>query len=168
MSERLWAMLILIFLIAYVFLCISGCQILQPRPQPLPKTHTEVLINTAMKTNWLVTISIIGCALAAAAFLNGNKMALPLLIGCLTCLGMSLAVIRYATLIALGSLLAGGGVFIYSVFLKDRALKEIIKGGQIFKSFGREKTIAQDFNLVQQDAQSKATQKLVKKVKAEL
>jgi hypothetical protein len=119
-----------------------------------------------------VTISIVGIALSVVAFVNGSKMAIPVFIGCCATLGVTLAVIKYSTLIAIASLVIAGGVFVYTVLMKNKALKELVTGGEKVKCLIEEQSAPlqdlmnrADFNAVHQNTQSKYTQALVKKIK---
>jgi len=171
MDDRHWAIIILAFLVLYVIVCISGCQQAYRKPEPeRPPTYFEIHI--VKHLNWMVLVSIVGVALGIAAMLNGAKYAVPLIVGCLGSLGLSIAVATYSKYIAIYAFIVAGVVFIYSVFLKDRALKEIVTGGENFKSkcllpAPTENYAAKEmFKRAHNNVQSKTTQQMVKKIKA--
>ena len=115
---------------------ISGCRIASPQPnnQMIPETQKEAFFQAVQKTNWLVTVSIVGIAISVFAFLNGNKGAMAAAVACFVCLSISLAVARYATVIAIGGTIISLGLSAYTIFVKNRALKEIVTDIQEFKN----------------------------------
>ena len=147
---------------------LAGCQSWAKRPDPIPKNHTQLLLRTVEKTNWMVTISILGIAACTFAFLNGNKWGLTGIVACIIILSMSLMVIRYATWLAIGGLIGAIALVVWSIFIKNRALQQIIQSVQDIK-FEKPNEINQHDYVEQQckHAQSKSTEKLVKKVKGD-
>lgn len=155
--------LVVVSLIIIVSSCmISGCTIASPQPkyEMIPETQKEVFFQAIQKTNWLVTVSIIGIAISVFAFLNGNKNAMTAAVACFVCLSMSLAVARYATIMAIGGTVISFGLSVYTVFVKNRALKEIVNGVQKFKEGEPVWSIKDYLN-----KQSKTTKEIVKKIK---
>lgn len=118
---------------------LSGCALIKPvtdfiigtTSNPVPELPEAALYS---KLNWLSIASIIGIAIAAAATVNGQiKLAMPIFAGCVAALGISLAVVKYASFLAIGSLVAAVCIFVYSILIKNRAIKELVVGGQELK-----------------------------------
>jgi hypothetical protein len=115
------------------------------------------------KLNWLSLLSVIGIAASVAATANGQiKLALPVFAGCAAALGVSLAVVKYGTFLAIGSLIAAVCIFAYSILVKNRAFKELVTGAQELK-----KNVP-DGSKVLFDKQSVSTRKWVNKIKDSL
>jgi hypothetical protein len=152
---------LLILLVLVAMLLTTGCHLLQPKVVYTPDTVETVIT----KTNWLVTVAIIGIALSVVAFINGSRFAIPAFVGCCVALGVTLAVIKYAAVIALGSMVLAGGVCVYTIFVKTRAIKELVAGGEIVKAWSHKPEDADNFDNLHRNQHSKATQQIVKKVK---
>ena len=166
------SILIYIILIMFVF-SLSGCSLL---PTSGGSTITTVptaaqqLFKAAKNSNWLVTLSILGIAAGAFAFLNGSKIGLPCIGASCISLFMALAVARFSTWMAVFGLIGSLASVGISVLVKNRAVKEIVAGSQIFKE-GTEHfdlDLSNIFNDCQKNAQTKSTQKLVQSVKSKL
>ena len=84
-------------------------------------------------------------------------------VACFVCLSMSLAVARYAIVMAVGGTVISFGLSIYTVFVKNRALKEVVTGVQKFK---KEMPVWSIKNYLKE--QSKTTKDLVKNIKGKL
>lgn len=185
--KQLLTKLILLFSFS-VGLFLYGCT--TPRdiksvPNPTPQ---QILIKTVQKTNWLATIGIVGMGLGIFAFFSGNtKFGIAGTIACFVILSVSLAVARYHEMLALYCIIAATigtiGMFMYTMFVKNKALKEIVKGVQGFKNAIRtdlqpdvqlttekkneiENTVSQ--LKVWLSDQSKTTKELVTKIKEKL
>ena len=146
---------------AIVLLFLVGCATPQPIIPDLDPTQT--LTKVVFQTNWIATVSIVGIAISAFTFLNGNKTGIAGMVACFVALTMTLAVARYAQWLAIGGLVGSVGLMVYSIFTKDRALKEVVQGGQKFKLC--EKGQKNLFNEAQAYVQNPQTTKLVKKIK---
>lgn len=158
-----FAILCLLLLIWGWLAILTGCAVLQKKPDAdVPDTPIEILYKTVYKTNWLVTLSIIGVAIATAAFVNGSKAALPIAMGSLAALGLTLATIRYAEWIALGSFVASILIFVATIIEKNIALKQLIVGIQRIKNLPVSKDAV---NKLLTDVQNKDTTALVLKIK---
>lgn len=120
-------------LIVLTAILICGCQIAQPRQGVIPQTQKELLFQSVQKTNWLVTVSIIGIGLSIFSFINGGKDAMAAAVACFVVLTMSLAVARFATVMAVVGTIISLGLSGYTIFIKNRAIKEIVKNVQGFK-----------------------------------
>jgi len=116
-------------------LMLSGCAVpVQVAEQPaIAETAAEALMIAVQKTNWLVTISILGIAASAVAMFNGNKNAIPIAVGCFVSLILALMVARFAFVLALSGLAVSVVLVGYTVYIKNRAMKEIVGGVQLFK-----------------------------------
>lgn len=177
MGEDLKDTLITMFGIIVVTFIILGITVLccscfhlhkpvKPIPDIIPSTPQEILNKVVYKTNWLVALSIIGASLSMAAYINGSKAAIPIGIGSLTALGLSLATIRYASWLAGGSVIAAILIFIATVVWKNTALKQLIMGIQFVKET---KPIDRtQVNNVLTEFQNKDTTKLVLATKTDL
>jgi hypothetical protein len=134
-----WLILISILVILLIGTLSSGCALIKPAvdfitgtaSNPVPLPPDAALYS---KVNWLSIASIIGIAIAAAATVNGQvKLAMPIFAGCVAALGISLAVVKYASFLAIGSLIAAVCIFVYSVLIKNRAVKELVTGAEELK-----------------------------------
>jgi len=165
--------IVTIIILIYVLTLMNGCSWIQPKSEPIIPIENgkQILYKTVYETNWIITFMILGIGAGIFAFLNGQKFGLPIIVACFAALIINLTVIRFSNIMAVGGLIVSGGVALYSIFLKDKALKEVIVGVQKVKT----KLIGanviedkEDFNDVLSVSQSESTQKAVKRVKAEL
>ena len=133
-------------------------------------TAAQQLFKAAKNSNWLVTLSILGIAAGAFAFLNGSKIGLPCIGASCISLFMALAVARFSMWMAVFGLIGSLASVCISVLVKNRAVKEIVMGVQESKGdFGHQWSNRKDaINESQKNAQSKSTQKLVSKIKSQL
>jgi len=167
---RIVCVLALLFLLGGCLIVLTSCHASErcsDKPDVIPDTVTKILYQTIYRMNWLVVVSIIGIAISTAAFVNGSKAALPIGMGSLAALGMTLATIRYAQWIALCSFVVAMLIFFATVLKKNTALKQIIIGVQELKSYigAGAKEIA---NRLLSENQNKDTTKLVLNEKANL
>ena len=138
-----WVFWLMVTVIALgLIAALSGCGLVQhlepaidfvfgTASNPVPPPPDAALYS---KLSWLSVASIIGIAIAAAATVNGQiKLAVPIFCGCVAALGISLAVVKYASFLAIGSLIAAVCIFVYSVLIKNRAVKELVVGAQELK-----------------------------------
>lgn len=130
-SYGLYLILTSLFVAGCFILFMAGCQ--QQLTKPKPPTSIERLTEAAQSTNWLVTVSILGVALSTAAFLNGSRAALGVLIGSIVALTMTLMVARFATWIAILGLIGAVGIFVYTIFVRRNTLVELVKTVEIAK-----------------------------------
>lgn len=126
--------LILSLMVLYAVGC--GKSIQRPIADPTPQ---QILIKQVEKTNWLATVGILGIGLSVFSLINGNtKFGYGGLAGFWVILMVSLSVSRYHSQMALYGTILGvvgiGGLLMYSIFIKNRALKEIIKNIQDYKN----------------------------------
>ena len=122
--------MLLVLIILALFLV--GCQ--HPDFEPLiPTTPKQALVETVLKTDWIITASILGVALSVMAWMNGSKTAIGVMAGCGVAIWMQLTVVRYAHVLAWVGLVFAVGIMLWTVFVKNRALKEIVIGIQKYK-----------------------------------
>ena len=169
----------LLFWLVFMLICwatlaiLSGCSIFRPGSSTITTVPTaaQQLFKAAKNSNWLVTISILGIAAGAFAFLNGSKIGLPCIGASCISLFMALAVARFSTWMAVFGLIGSLASVGISVLVKNRAVKEIVMGVQDlkkgFKVDQREDLIDRSHR-AQNNNQSKSTQKLVQSVKSKL
>lgn len=154
---------LLILIIVYLAIVCSGCAILQSKPKeeivPPPYQGVIEITKTIRSVNWLATMCIIGCAACCMAGMNGLKWGWSGAATCLIGLGMTIATVRYASLIAIVALAGGALLVIASVLGKNRIIKELVKGTQLI----RKKYKIND--TVFEGVQTKGTEKEVAKVK---
>jgi uncharacterized protein YceK len=165
-----FAVLFLILLIA----SLSGCDQIANMINTKPHAPTDEVAKIIYKTNWMVTISMLGIALSVAALVQGSRIALPLFAGCATLLTTVLTVAKYAQWISLVGLLIAVGVFVYVTIIRRKefsknstALKEVVTTVQkvrdnVLSSLGDEKKEEIKRVLCEQ---SYETSKIVKKIK---
>jgi len=132
-------------------------------------TPQQVLVRTVEKTDWLATIGILGIGLSVFAILSGNtKFGIAGTGGFTTILVMSLATARYHQQLAFYGVIVstvGLSLFLaYSIFIKNKALREIIKNVQDFR--GEFSTA--DLIVPYLRTQSPSTKDIVKSVKEKL
>lgn len=162
-EDIVWTVILFISMAVSIILLLSGCQIPEIGPL-LPATPKQALIDTVLKTDWIVTASILGVALSVMAWMNGSKTAIGVMAGCGVAIWMQLTVVRYAHVLAWVGLVFAVGVMLWTVFVKNRALKEIVCGVQYFKDFGRGSTAHSLETCL--NTQAKTTQKIVSGIKS--
>jgi len=162
----IWTMIIGGFLIG-----LSGCAGNHSPVTPLvDATPAQILIKTVEKTDWLATVGILGIGLSVFALLSGNtKFGIAGAGGFAVVLGMSLATARYHQQLALyGALVSTigiSGVLAYTIFIKNKALKEIIKNIQDYKYSN---VLAWDVLKNKLEVQSPSTKEIVRQVKEKI
>jgi len=82
-----------------------------------PQTPTQNLIRTTKSMGWFPAISIIGIVIGVAGLMNGSRSAMTWIICSAVALWMSLAVARYANVMALIGLVGSVGWFGWSLFI---------------------------------------------------
>ncbi len=157
--------LVLMTLLLSVILFFTGCAMFQPRTQEsdlakLPKTPTQQLFQTIAKTNWMFTLSIFGVGAGFFAFLNGSSKGLQLMAACLVVISLIIGLTRYSALIAGVSMVGTVGLLGYSMWVRKKAMTEVVEGVQLIKE---EPTIK--YGPALDTFQSKATKKIVKTIK---
>ncbi|HDY89747.1 MAG TPA: hypothetical protein ENH82_16735, partial [bacterium] len=127
--------IIIIWILAMIVFGMMGCATLGIQP-PIDTLPVSPEITTIIKNiSWMQGILIIGIVGSIFACFNGAaKIGIPLLISSLVGYGLTSAMMFYAKLIAIMSLVGGVGLCGYMIFIKHRALKEIIKGVQNYRT----------------------------------
>ena len=165
-------LIIVWFILSLYFLTlglIGGCSLFPTSGSTIATvpTATQQLWKAAKNSNWLVTISILGVAAGAFAFLNGSKMGLPCIGASCISLFMALAVARFSTWMAVFGLIGSLAAVGISVLVKNRAVKEIVVGVQKYKD-GYSGSDSRSYLTDKLKEQSKSTKKLVQNVKSKL
>ncbi len=152
-------------------LFLSGCAMFQPKSQEsklakLPKTPTQQMFQTIAKTNWMFTLSIFGVGVGFFAFLNGSSKGLQLMAACLVVISLIIGLTRYSALIAGVSMVGTVGLLGYSMWVRKKAMTEVVQGVQEVRS--RTDAGPTDDHVILAalaSVQSKATKKIVKTIK---
>ena len=150
-------------LFCIAMLCIAiivGCAVTgSTTPSVIPPEVETIIKNIG----WIQGILIIGVVASIFACFNGAaKIGIPLLISSLIGYGLTSAMLFYAKLIAMMSLIGGVGLCGYMIVIKHRALEEIVKGVQNYRNVTIEHN---DLDGTLDINQSKSTKKIVKKIK---
>lgn len=148
----------------------SGCH--QPvASQPVnPPSATMQLYNSVKSSNWLVTISILGIAISAAALINGSKAAYGPLIGSGIALVTTLMVARYSSVLAFVGLGMAVVVFAYSVWRNWRSFREVVRSVEVVKPelMAGDRVAAEELKELFDVIQSPITRKRVSKAQNEI
>ncbi len=157
----------ILFLMAQV---VSGCALLKATKgnnitvEGVPSPG-EQLWTAARKSNWLVTLSILGIAAGVFALVNGaTKLGTAAIASSSVSLFMALAVARFAMWMAVFGLIGPAAAALFSIFVRRKALIELIRGIQKTKS----PNLIHSVNYVLSQAQSKSTKAVVSKLKSEM
>lgn len=102
-------------IVVILLLFIWGCAI--PQREILPRNPSERLARAVKSTESLTWIFIIAAGVSFMAMANGSKSASGWLAASLFCLGLSLAVAKYAEIMGLTCLI-GSGVWFFRSALK--------------------------------------------------
>lgn len=168
---------ILFLLLSVMVISLFGCFSLFSRKLKsdteitVPPTPGVQLWQAARSSNWLVTLSILGIAGGVFAIANGSgKLGSATAAGSSVSLFLALAVARYAAWMAVMGLIASIAAVLFSILVRRRALVEIIKGVQNFKSAERLDPEGNQTQLLRNrlKEQSNTTKKIVGNIKNEL
>lgn len=162
--------IILFFLLlATINTLISGCHVLQPVEHVT--TNTEVLYETIKSTNWIASFLLIGFVLGliGAFGLGFRKIGLATSMACVAGIFLSAALSNLwfyvgAGLVVFASIL----IVVIGLFLKHRAITEIVTGVQ---SIRNNVLNSKTDNLAKQmlrSKQSKETQQMVQEIKTRM
>ena len=126
--------MIYILLIAFCIGMLSGCSMFPTNPTtPDIIPDADQLVQVVKQTNWLATLSIIGIGAGFFSFLNGGTRGLQAMASCFVVLSIVLGVAKYSAWIA-GIAMAGAVCLMaYTILMKNRAIKEVVKGGENLK-----------------------------------
>lgn len=152
----------LILLLFVGIFVLIGCQ--PSQPEIITSPGSQLLVKTIVKSDWLVTVSIIGIGAAFFAFLNGYKNSINILAACLIVLGTYLMIAKYGVLIAVLAMIGSVSLLAYTIFIKHKALKEIIQGIQNVKRLDTPEK-KDDVNNTLSNSQTETTKEVVKKIK---
>lgn len=135
--------------IIILMMLLSGCSFFTPTVEPvIPSTPTDQTViyitKTLSQTNWLMTLSMLGCGFGVFSLVSGNSKGLNILAGSLTVLFGTLFVASAAAWIAIttkwliiGSaigLLICVGLLAYSILVKKKAISEIVNTVEAVKN----------------------------------
>lgn len=168
---------IICLLLMFIF-AVSGCTTIRSiifgptigqQSEPIiPASPAAQMWEVVAKTDWVVTICLLGFGAGLFTFFNGKpKLGLAVIASCIGTLFFGLAIHRFPTWMAVLGLVGSVAGAAASILMKHRALIEIIKGGQVFKQ-NETDGVAESFVEKQKQEQSPTTQKLVKKIKSDL
>lgn len=159
----------LITLLLSVILFLSGCAIFQPKTAGdklanLPTTGTQAVFQTLKGNNWLFTLSFIGVGAGFFAFLNGSSKGLQFMAACLLVLSLIIGITKYSAIIAAVTMVGTVGLMGYSMWVRRKAIKEVVQGVQIAR---KDPSVTEDKDVVSvlDMFQSETTKKIVKKIK---
>ncbi len=154
-------------------LFLSGCAMFQPRSAGdklanLPKTGTQAVMQTLKSNNWLFTLSVIGVGAGFFAFLNGSSKGLQFMAACFVVISLIIGLTKYSAIIAAIAMIGTICLMLYTILVKNKALKEVVLGVQGVRNELNEKTIEDDVGIlsVLSSVQSKTTKAIVKKIKS--
>jgi len=102
-----------------------------------------------------------------AIFMGGAKYGIPLLVSSVVGYGMTAAALFYAKLIATLSLIAGGLLVGWVIYLNYARFKEVVLGNELFLK-SAEKPIIEQFKNAQRLVQKPFTKKAVKAIKQKI
>jgi len=139
------------------------------KKSPPTENGTKMIYKTIEKTNWLVTLAIVGTGAGFFSFLNGSKSGLKIMAACLVVMSMGLMVIKYNMIIAIATMVTSVVLMVYTTLTRNKALKEVVIGNEIAKQrmenssvpFNPMTTLKDSYNF----AQSALTKEIVAWVK---
>lgn len=138
----------------------------------IPSSPASQMWKVVAKTDWVVTLCLLGFAGGLFTFLNGKpKLGIAIMISCIGTLFLGLAVHRFPTWMAIFGFIGSIAGCAAALVMKHRAIIEVIKGGQEFKKEMKKNgsaKMAKVFIDKQVEKQSPTTQKLIKKIKSDL
>ena len=166
---KAWVILTVGLIVVLLIVCLSGCAVTPPRPESIPQTPGQQIINnTIQSTDWLMSILLIGSVLGIFAGLNGVKTGWA---GTASCVG---GMVLKAALSSTWVFWLCGFLFIVcvvaavaSILWKNKALREIITGIQFVRE-SVDPEIKENMTEYLASKQGKDTQGLVNQVKADL
>ena len=122
---------LLVLIVTAVLFTIAGCASLPVKPSaPVALTPQQQLTQMVSGTNWLATLMILGVGAGFFAFLNGNSKGLQAMAACFVVLSLALGVARFSVWISASSMIGAVCLMAYTVLVKNKALKEVVKGVQ--------------------------------------
>lgn len=176
MNWKEWLIPLLIAVILIIVALNSGCSLFQmsdaDKIASLPETPQQQLFQTLAKTNWLFTLSVLGVGAGFFAFLNGSSKGLQFMAACFVVISLIIGITRYSAVIAIISMIGTVCLMVYSVLVRNKAMREVVSGVQKIRDFPIDPTVRNDLagavvNLLG-STQSKTTKAIVKAVKGKL
>lgn len=126
--KRVFTMLLLLIIAAGV---LSSCASLPIKPDvPIALTPQQQLTQMVSGTNWVVTLMLFGVGAGFFAFLNGNSKGLQAMAACFVVLSLALGIARYSLVISAITMIGAVCLMVYTVLVKNKALKEVVTGVQ--------------------------------------
>ena len=171
------ALLLTIIILLLMFMAFAGgCSLFQMSPADklasLPETPQQQLFQTLAKTNWLFTLSIVGVGAGFFAFLNGSSKGLQFMAACFIVISLIIGITRYSAVIAVISIIGTACLTLYSVLVKNKAMREVVQGVQNIRyelDDADKDTITKNrIDNYLGFSQSKTTKAIVKKIKTVL
>jgi len=166
----IWAVILWVTIIlgAMIFVSMSGCSILQRTPNPtyIPPT---IITKTIQSTDWLTSVFLISIVLSIFIGLNNLKIGWLAAIAGVAGLVLKMGVTNSWLWVVAGVFCCVVfGVLVFTIIVRNKALKEIIKGTQWIRdniSGGIDK---QTTSKMLDKTQSQSTKNIVKEVKKTL
>ena len=178
-KNAIMLIIIIDIIIIGLMLFVGGCSLFQMSPADkiasLPETPQQQLFQTLAKTNWLFTLSVVGVGAGFFAFLNGSSKGLQFMAACFVVISLIIGITRYSAVIAVISMLGTVCLMVYSVLVKNKAVREIVRGVEDVKLADDTRSSDSTLGLLKLNIsnklaayQSKTTRAIVKTVKGKL
>ena len=150
--------IVCIITLIIMLVLMSGCQpsYKSPSENCLPESPEDMLTKVVYRTNWLVTVSIIGVAASFFSFLNGSKYGIAGMASCSVALFLALGTLRYAKYFAIFGCVGSFLLVAASILLKSKAVKQLVTSVELMKHKGFDKDVCDT-------VQDRDTKKLVDK-----
>lgn len=159
-----------IILMLFFLVLAGGCSLFQmsgaDKLASLPETPKQQLFQTIAKTNWLFTLSVVGVGAGFFAFLNGSSKGLQFMAACFVVISLIIGLTRYSAWIAAIAMIGTVCLMVYSVLVKNKAIREVVAGVQAQRDDLGAMTGRIDSFLAKK--QSKTTKDIVRAVKDKL
>lgn len=145
----------------------SAVQSLWPKPDLAEKDPATILKDVVYKNNWMISLCVLSIGLGVVAFANGYRWGLSAVIGGGVSIWVQLTLVRYAHIITFAGLALGILTVGYAIYVKRKAIREIIMGMEHIKIIS---DVSPDDGVNEASrcmsiAQSSTTEKIVSKIK---
>ena len=174
-SEKLktWLKLSITAVVLIVIFSLCGCNGVNTTPVDtgnfIPATPIEATMKAVAKTNWFGTFCLLSFFGGVVAIgLDQRKIGSAVIIAAIATLCLGLAINRFPTWLAIIGFVSSIVAAAYSILIKNKGLTEIIKGVQYYRDYKKEGKIGSPLDNCLNDAESKSTKKLVKRVKLKI
>jgi len=168
----IWTVILWVVIVlgAMIFVSMSGCSILQRTPNPtyIPPT---IITKTIQSTDWLTSVFLISIVLSIFIGLNNLKIGWLAAIAGVTGLVLKMGITNTWLWVVAGVFCCVVfGVLVFTIIVRNKALKEIIKGVQEFKDDCIKMKLNNTTDTLKEylSAQSDSTKNIVKQVKETL